>query len=92
MGDPFYTLTNGTYAPFVQMVETASPDFNCSGTYCIANKTCSYYYELLQPLTFITTNKTNFTVPPEGYTISDSLMDGHSCSVAVRNTSADIGG
>jgi hypothetical protein len=73
------------------MVEAASTDFNCSGSYCFANSTCDNYYSSLKPLSFVTQNVTGvvyeFTIPPEGYTISGT--GEQACVVAVYGNITD---
>jgi len=80
-----YMLTSD-YAYFETMVEAASPDFNCNSAfydYCYSNvNTCDAYYANLQNLT-IFLNGNEYTITPQGYTLSNGDLDGHKCAIAI---------
>ena len=68
------------------MVEAASPDFNCNSAfydYCYSNvNTCDAYYANLQNLT-IFLNGNEYTITPQGYTLSNGDLDGFKCAIAI---------
>lgn len=68
------------------MVAAASSDFNCNSMlydYCYTNVApCSNYYSALKPLT-IELGYNEYTIMPQGYTLSNGDLDGHACAIAI---------
>lgn len=80
------------YANFVTTIEAALPDFICNSqdyNYCYSEtNTCDVYWEEMEPLTFYFV-KNKYTIPPQGYTLSNSF--GWPCVVAVTSVSDTTG-
>jgi hypothetical protein len=91
-GTSLLSMVQSDYDKFVQYVQAASPDFKCDtllNDYCYSNtKTCDSYWSLLPNMTIIL-DRNEYTIVPEGYTLSNSL--GHPCVVAVQPTT-DVSG
>lgn len=75
------------------MIEAASSDFICYGIrdFCYTDvNTCDAYYSSMKNITFIL-EQNEYTIPPEAYTISDGLLGGHACSVAISYSDDAMG-
>jgi hypothetical protein len=61
---PLFEMSSLFYSSFVQMVQAASSDFDCTGYICFSNSPCTNYYYSLKPLNFNLDNGYQLTIPP----------------------------
>ena len=85
-GTSLLYLLETDYNKFKNMIMAASPDFNCNSVfydYCFTNvNTCDAYWNQLQTLT-VELGYNEYTITPQGYTLSNGDLDGHKCAIAV---------
>jgi hypothetical protein len=87
-------MSETDYGYFATMIQAASPDFNCNSLlydYCFTNAApCDAYWDKMQPITFYL-DSNEYVIQPQGYTLSNGDLDGHSCAIAVSYDSDSSG-
>ena len=82
-GLPYIWINENYYSDVKAMIQAASPDFVCNACepcYSDLNACSQTYWQNMENLVF-TIESTEYTIPPEGYTLD--YGNGHLCEIMV---------